>query len=56
MHFIATANTDVGTVKSTNQDSILIKHASSPLGEILMAIVCDGMGGEQGGETPGEGA
>lgn len=48
--FLATADTDVGISKNTNQDSVLIKHASCDLGEILMAIVCDGMGGLSKGE------
>lgn len=50
MRFIATADTDVGISKSTNQDSVLIKHASTDDGEVLMAIVCDGMGGLAKGE------
>lgn len=50
MHYIATADTDVGISKSTNQDSVLIKHASTDIGEVLMAIVCDGMGGLAKGE------
>lgn len=50
MRFIATADTDIGTVKKTNQDSMLIKHAECSLGEILMAVVCDGMGGLDKGE------
>ena len=50
MHFIATADTDVGISKKTNQDSLLVKHASSEKGEIMMAIVCDGMGGLAKGE------
>lgn len=50
VHFIATADTDIGLVKTTNQDSMLIKHAESSFGEILMAIVCDGMGGLDKGE------
>lgn len=51
MHFTATADTDIGISKSVNQDSVLIKHASWSGGEILMAIVCDGMGGLSMGET-----
>lgn len=51
MHFIATADTDIGTKKSNNQDSVLIKHASYSGGEILMAIICDGMGGLSKGEV-----
>lgn len=50
MHFIATADTDIGISKEKNQDSVLIKHAASPRGEVLLAIVCDGMGGLSKGE------
>ena len=50
MHFTATADSDTGISKSINQDSLLIKHASYSGGEILMAIVCDGMGGLSKGE------
>lgn len=50
MKFNATADSDVGISKNTNQDSILIKHATCDLGEVLMAIVCDGMGGLSKGE------
>lgn len=50
MRFVATGDTDIGITKSTNQDSILIKHASFDEGEVLLAIVCDGMGGLSKGE------
>lgn len=50
MTICAAAETDVGKVKSTNQDSVCIKIASTPKGEIAMAVVCDGMGGLQKGE------
>lgn len=50
MRYTATADTDIGIIKATNQDSVLIKHASTDIGEILMAIVCDGMGGLAKGE------
>lgn len=50
MRFTATADTDIGISKDTNQDSILIKHGSTEDGEILMAVVCDGMGGLAKGE------
>lgn len=51
MRFIATADTDIGNTKSTNQDSVLIEHANTPAGEILMAAICDGMGGLSKGEV-----
>lgn len=50
MRFTATADTDIGISKNTNQDSVLIKHASYDGGEMLMAVVCDGMGGLSKGE------
>ena len=50
MRYTATADSDVGISKSTNQDSVLIKHASTDIGEVLMSIVCDGMGGLAKGE------
>ncbi len=50
MRFSATADTDVGILKETNQDSLLIKHAKAQCGEVLMAVVCDGMGGLAKGE------
>ena len=50
MRFTATADTDIGIVKSTNQDSVLIKHAMADGEEILLAVICDGMGGLAKGE------
>lgn len=50
MHYIATADTDIGISKDTNQDSVLIKHAKADGKEILLAVICDGMGGLSKGE------
>lgn len=50
MRYIATADTDIGISKSTNQDSVLIKHGKSGGEEILLAVICDGMGGLSKGE------
>ena len=50
MRYVAIAETDIGIDKDTNQDSILIKHAAYGKTEVLMAIVCDGMGGLSKGE------
>lgn len=43
-------NTDKGIKKETNQDSLCIKKASVPQGEIVLLAVCDGMGGLYKGE------
>lgn len=51
MKFTALVETDVGNIKKTNQDSTLIKLASTIDGRnILLAVLCDGMGGLQKGE------
>lgn len=50
MHFRATADTDIGISKDTNQDSVLIKHAMADGKEVLLAVACDGMGGLAKGE------
>ena len=50
MRYTATADTDIGISKNINQDSVLIKHARANGTEILMAIICDGMGGLAFGE------
>lgn len=50
MRFIVTADTDIGISKDTNQDSVLIKHAKADGKEVLLAVVCDGMGGLSKGE------
>ena len=50
MRFMATVDTDVGISKRTNQDSVLLKHAVYDSQEVLLAVVCDGMGGLSRGE------
>lgn len=50
MQYMAVADTDIGIAKETNQDSLVIKHATYDGGELLMAIICDGMGGLSNGE------
>lgn len=51
MRFLSVVHSDVGIKKSTNQDSVLIKEASTDYGEVLLAVVCDGMGGLAKGEV-----
>lgn len=50
MKYSFTANTDVGIFRKNNQDSLIVKHAEYSGKEVLMAIVCDGMGGLSKGE------
>lgn len=50
MQYTVIADTDIGISKNINQDSVLIKHAKANGTEILMAIICDGMGGLSFGE------
>lgn len=50
MKYLTAFHTDVGLTKETNQDSICIKSATTSMGDVLMAIICDGMGGLEKGE------
>ena len=50
MDYEIAAQTDVGTVKRTNQDSIMIKRIFTNLGNMVFAVLCDGMGGLAKGE------
>lgn len=52
MEYTIAAYTDVGIQKESNQDSFCVRRAAVPGGgELLMAVVCDGMGGLQKGEV-----
>ena len=51
MRYITAYASDIGIRKETNQDAILIKKARTDQGEILFAVICDGMGGLEKGEV-----
>ncbi len=51
MNFVSAAHTDVGTRKSVNQDAVLIEEAVTDRGGVLLAVICDGMGGLARGEA-----
>lgn len=50
IHYMAAAQTDIGLVKQVNQDSLTVKVVDTPLGEVALAVICDGMGGLTKGE------
>ncbi|MBR5233167.1 MAG: serine/threonine-protein phosphatase [Clostridia bacterium] len=51
MNFIIAADTDIGIVKSTNQDSYYSSVFSTKQGKMAFAVLCDGMGGLAKGEV-----
>lgn len=51
MNYSIALHTDVGIRKETNQDSMCVKQAETEKGQILLAIICDGMGGLEKGEV-----
>lgn len=51
MKFLTAVHTDIGIKKSTNQDSALIMEASTDIGNVLLTVICDGMGGLAKGEV-----
>lgn len=51
MDVLSSYHTDVGISKTVNQDSLFIKEAVTSKGQILFAVLCDGMGGMELGEV-----
>ena len=51
MEYKIAIKTDVGIKKETNQDSCCVKEARTDRGTILLAVICDGMGGLSKGEV-----
>lgn len=51
MKILSAYYSDIGISKKVNQDSLLIKQADTPLGKVLFAVLCDGMGGLKKGEV-----
>ncbi|WP_147534589.1 PP2C family protein-serine/threonine phosphatase [Bacillus marasmi] len=51
MEVLTAICTDVGIKKATNQDSLCLKVAETSIGKVVLAIICDGMGGLAKGEV-----
>ncbi len=51
MSYIFGVQSDVGITKEVNQDAVAIKVVDTDFGNVLFAIVCDGMGGFDKGEV-----
>ncbi|WP_428909695.1 PP2C family protein-serine/threonine phosphatase [Niallia sp. Krafla_26] len=51
MEILTAAHTDIGTKKTSNQDSLLLKIADTSVGKVVLAMICDGMGGLSQGEV-----
>lgn len=50
LDFIISASTDIGIIKETNQDALLVKSFYTVYGKMAFAVLCDGMGGLARGE------
>lgn len=50
-HYTVAAQSDVGTTKTVNQDSLTVKVVNTIYGEAAFAVMCDGMGGLEQGEV-----
>ncbi len=51
MNYLLACATDVGIRKAANQDSLLVKRAICEDKQIVLAVMCDGMGGLKRGEV-----
>lgn len=49
-YFIKAYHTDIGIKRQTNQDSILLQEVQRGGTDVLLAVLCDGMGGMKKGE------
>ena len=50
MDYIIAAQTDPGLVKNINQDCFSVRAFNTPQGNMVFAVLCDGMGGFSHGE------
>ena len=50
MNFFYSYQTDRGTVRTSNQDSLMVKVIQSAGNQAFLAAVCDGVGGLTHGE------
>ena len=51
MNYTISAVTDIGLTKNTNQDSCNARIYNTSMGQVVFAIMCDGMGGLSNGEV-----
>ena len=51
MNYLTAVHTDPGIKKGINQDSVYVEVADTDCGEVVLAAVCDGMGGLVKGEV-----
>lgn len=51
MNYLTAVHTDVGIKKATNQDSLFLETAATDYGRVVLAVICDGMGGLAKGEV-----
>lgn len=51
MNFYISATTDVGIKRKVNQDSLMVRHLNTKTGPMVLAVMCDGMGGLKHGEV-----
>lgn len=50
MRYTVACDSDIGRVRTVNQDAIFTKHIATNGNEVVFAVLCDGMGGFEEGE------
>ena len=51
MRYLYSAVTDAGTVREENEDCVMIQEFRTSIGPVVLAVLCDGMGGLAQGEV-----
>ena len=54
LEFYASASTDIGVSRKENQDRLFVEQFLTDYGKIVVAVLCDGMGGLKYGEVASE--
>lgn len=51
MRYLFSAVTDAGSVRENNEDSVMIQEFHTSIGPVIMAVLCDGVGGLAKGDV-----
>lgn len=51
MNYLTALHTDAGIKKVSNEDALFLETADTDRGQVMLAVVCDGMGGLTKGEA-----
>lgn len=51
MNYLISAVTDAGIVRENNEDCVMVQEFQTSIGSVVLAVLCDGMGGLSHGDV-----